>query len=40
MTMEARIRKARIFNGEFFDSIKMGILKEEWEEIHHMKKTL
>ncbi|ALC90361.1 GCN5 family acetyltransferase [Bacillus sp. FJAT-18017] len=40
MTMEARIRKARIYNGEFFDSIKMGILKEEWEEIHNMKKTL
>ncbi|WP_043930738.1 GNAT family N-acetyltransferase [Bacillus sp. EB01] len=40
MTMEARIRKARIYNGEFFDSIKMGILKEEWEEIHYTKKTL
>ncbi|OCA90674.1 GCN5 family acetyltransferase [Bacillus sp. FJAT-27225] len=40
MVMEARIRKARIYQGEFFDSIKMGILKEEWEEIHHEKRTL
>lgn len=27
---EARFRKARIINGEYFDSIGMGILREEW----------
>ncbi len=31
MTMEARIRKARQYNGEYFDSVKMGILREEWK---------
>lgn len=33
MTEEARIRDARIVNGEYFDAIKMGILRKEWEEI-------
>ncbi|WP_412762899.1 hypothetical protein [Priestia aryabhattai] len=28
---EARIREARIVNGNYFDSIKMGILRREWE---------
>ncbi|SFT02945.1 GNAT family N-acetyltransferase [Marininema halotolerans] len=32
MIEEGRIRKARIVNGEYFDSIKMGILREEWEQ--------
>ncbi|WP_232698271.1 GNAT family N-acetyltransferase [Brevibacillus daliensis] len=31
MSMEARIRKARIVRGEYYDSIKMGMLREEWE---------
>lgn len=31
MTMEARIRKVRYYNGEYYDSIRMGILREEWE---------
>ncbi|MGP4039215.1 GNAT family N-acetyltransferase [Gracilibacillus sp. D59] len=31
MKEEARIRKARIVDGEYFDAIKMGILREEWE---------
>ncbi len=31
MSEEARIREARIVNGEYFDSIKMGILRREWE---------
>ncbi|ARK32509.1 GNAT family N-acetyltransferase [Halalkalibacter krulwichiae] len=30
MKEEARIRDARIVNGEYFDAIKMGILKKEW----------
>lgn len=33
MQIEARIRKARYYNGEYYDSIKMGILREEWESI-------
>jgi RimJ/RimL family protein N-acetyltransferase len=32
MILEGRIRKARIVNEEYYDSIKMGILREEWEE--------
>lgn len=31
MKEEARIREARIVNGNYFDSIKMGILRREWE---------
>lgn len=30
MREEARIRKARIVDGAFFDAIKMGMLREEW----------
>lgn len=32
MTMEARLRKCRFYNGIYYDSIRMGILREEWEE--------
>lgn len=31
MTMEARIRKVRYYNGTYYDSIRMGLLREEWE---------
>ncbi|MDM5317147.1 GNAT family protein [Fictibacillus sp. b24] len=31
MTMEGRMRKCRYYNGEYYDSIRMGILREEWE---------
>jgi RimJ/RimL family protein N-acetyltransferase len=31
MTMEARLRKCRFYNGQYYDSIRMGILREEWE---------
>lgn len=31
MQMEARIRKARLYNGVHYDSIRMGVLREEWE---------
>ncbi|RHW42126.1 N-acetyltransferase [Neobacillus notoginsengisoli] len=37
MKMEARIRKARFFNGHHYDSIKMGLLREEWEEKNDTK---
>ncbi len=32
MVMEARLRKCRYYNGVYYDSIRMGILREEWEE--------
>lgn len=32
MKEEARIRQARIVDGEYFDAIKMGILRTEWED--------
>lgn len=31
MTMEARIRKVRYYDGHYYDSIRMGILREEWD---------
>lgn len=31
MTMEARLRKCRYYNGQYYDSIRMGLLREEWE---------
>ncbi|KZO00869.1 GNAT family N-acetyltransferase [Pseudobacillus badius] len=31
MKMEGRIRNVRYYNGEYFDSIRMGMLREEWE---------
>ena len=30
-TEEARFRKARIVNGQYYDGIAMGILREEWQ---------
>ncbi|GAE36445.1 putative acetyltransferase [Halalkalibacter akibai JCM 9157] len=33
MKEEARIREARMVNDEYFDVIKMGILRKEWEEL-------
>lgn len=34
MKEEARIRNARTVNGEYFDAIKLGILRKEWEELN------
>lgn len=31
MKLEGRMRKCRYYNGEYYDSIRMGVLKEEWE---------
>lgn len=31
MQLEARIRKVRYYNGHYYDSIRMGMLREEWE---------
>ncbi|SFJ90046.1 Protein N-acetyltransferase, RimJ/RimL family [Halobacillus dabanensis] len=30
MKIEGRLRKCRIFEGAYYDSIRMGILREEW----------
>ena len=32
MILEGRLRKCRYYNGHYYDSIRMGILREEWEE--------
>lgn len=37
-TMEARLRKCRLYNGVFYDSIRMGMLREEWEEVKSKRK--
>ncbi|MGG0262613.1 hypothetical protein [Bacillus mycoides] len=29
---EARIRQARMVDSKYFDAIKMGILRKEWEQ--------
>ena len=39
MQMEARIRKVRYYEGVYYDSIRMGILRGEWENNAHMKFT-
>ncbi|MEH7385084.1 GNAT family protein [Bacillus sp. JJ1521] len=33
MTLEARMRKCRYYNGIYYDSIRMGLLREEWENM-------
>jgi RimJ/RimL family protein N-acetyltransferase len=30
MMMEGRMRKCRYYNGTYYDSIRMGVLREEW----------
>ena len=35
MHMEARIRKVRLYEGQYYDSIRMGLLREEWEMFNH-----
>lgn len=31
MQLEGRIRKVRFHEGNYYDSVRMGILREEWE---------
>lgn len=33
MTQEALIRKVRYFEGEYYDSVKYGILRSEWDAL-------
>ncbi|SEN22867.1 Protein N-acetyltransferase, RimJ/RimL family [Mesobacillus persicus] len=35
MMVEGRIRKSRLYRGRYYDSVKLGILREEWEEQQH-----
>ena len=34
MKVEARIRKVRFYENNYYDSIRMGILREEWEALN------
>ncbi|MBQ0138527.1 MAG: GNAT family N-acetyltransferase [Kurthia sp.] len=36
MQLEARIRKVRLYQGTYYDSIHMGILREEWLQQKNM----
>ncbi|WP_404332661.1 GNAT family N-acetyltransferase [Mesobacillus maritimus] len=33
MMVEGRIRKSRLYRGKYYDSVKLGILREEWESV-------
>jgi RimJ/RimL family protein N-acetyltransferase len=33
MKLEGRLRKCRFYNGEYYDSIRMGVLREEWDNL-------
>lgn len=35
MIVEGRIRKSRLYRGRYYDSVKLGILREEWEDLQH-----
>lgn len=37
-TMEARLRKCRLYNGVYYDSIRMGMLREEWDDFRTKQK--
>lgn len=37
MQMEARILKVRYYDGKYYDSIRMGMLREEWEDFFDSK---
>ncbi|MDT8862602.1 GNAT family N-acetyltransferase [Alkalihalobacillus sp. MEB130] len=40
MTLEARLRKCRYYNGEYYDSIRMGLLRDEWEQFNVTKESV
>ncbi|WP_051343791.1 GNAT family N-acetyltransferase [Alicyclobacillus herbarius] len=33
MKLEGRLRKCRYYQGQYYDSIRMGVLREEWESL-------
>ncbi|MGM7684538.1 GNAT family N-acetyltransferase [Cytobacillus sp. Hm23] len=36
MKLEGRLRKCRYHNGIYYDSIKMGVLRDEWEQLYNV----
>ncbi|KAA0550417.1 GNAT family N-acetyltransferase [Bacillus sp. BGMRC 2118] len=34
MQLEGRMRKCRYYNGTYYDSIRMGVLREEWNQLN------
>ncbi|GMQ46456.1 GNAT family N-acetyltransferase [Vibrio sp. 10N] len=36
MTQEARLRKVRYYQGHYYDSVKYGVLREEWRELEKL----
>ncbi|MBE4909557.1 GNAT family N-acetyltransferase [Bacillus luteolus] len=34
LQLEGRMRKCRYYNGKYYDSIRMGVLREEWDDLH------
>ncbi len=36
MTLEARVRQVRYWKGQYWDSIKYGVLRDEWFEKHQL----
>lgn len=39
MQLEALIRKVRFHEGTYYDSIRMGVLREEWEATHQIEEV-
>lgn len=37
MQLEGRMRKCRYYDGVYYDSIRMGVTREEWEELIKIK---
>ena len=40
MQIEGRMRKCRVVDGIYYDSIRMGMLREEWEQHHSPKQFI
>ncbi|MCC4798419.1 GNAT family N-acetyltransferase [Enterovibrio norvegicus] len=34
MSEEGRMRKVRFYQGEYYDSLRYGVLREEWDALH------
>ncbi|KEQ17301.1 GNAT family N-acetyltransferase [Endozoicomonas numazuensis] len=34
--IEGRLRRVRYFKGTYYDSIKLGVLREEWQQLYDM----
>ncbi len=39
MQLEGRMRKCRYFDGTYYDSIRMGVLREEWETLDNFPRN-